>query len=661
MHWALPNPIATLLTGIALVTNAHSKQRHVICLKKDWMNGRYVPARMCILPYHLQLILYPSVYLSMQSTQIVCASLPGPIAHKLIKRPSRRLVLYGVLFVVLVFVLYHARLQSSSDQVRESLRDASLYILGYTRYDFKPTLIEQQCFDGAADRINANNLTDAIPETIHFIWTGNSEITFKLYLAVRAALVSAGIPDIRLHHDTPLNSANAWLRLLRPDLTLVPFETRDYLAGVAQHHPEAWTPSHQTDAMRLHVMLAHGGVYLDSDAYVLRPLASLLRGARDVYMGYEGGNRMGLCDGVILAKAGAPFIARRLGEYATFDDGNWNYHSVLAARHPDEICTLSPSAFFWPLWDRAAVDWMHAPLGGGGGCGGGGVGCNHGTASEKVDHKQKERPYVIRPTRSCPRKPSNVIASSDQWNYWIEWPGAWKGENPPFAQGLDKSNTITMEQPSMAPTVSNNDANDATATGNGPEPKSKGHGAGRSEASTTFTPSHHRHPVKSLHAEARQKLTTKKKQKTVQRTYTAQADLTQEAIVLLETIRDTLANYKTLVGYLSGNSPDVLGPFGSQVARLAATTTYLISILGPSILAARAVPTASGEYALLRRLKIQAGQDEAVAQLRHLLALRAEGGGATPLAFEPSVDFDPIPCPRQSHYQNVANVNTDFR
>lgn len=293
---------------------------------------------------------------------------PGPVVHKLIKRPTKRLVLYGILFVVIVFIFYKAQPQSLRDQVWERLRDIAVYTVGYTRYNFKPTLSEQQCFDGSADRINAHNLTDTIPETIHFIWHGHSEIPFKLYLAVRAALVSTGVLTVHLHHDTPLNGDNAWLRLLRPNLTLVPFEAPDYLTEVAAYHPETWQGSHQTDAMRLHVMLEHGGVYLDSDAYVLRPLTNLFRGARDVYMGAEGGLRWGLCDGVIMAKAGAPFIARWLGEYASFDDRSWNYHSVmlpakLAGQHRDEVCTLSPSAFFWPLWTRAAVDWMHEPLG----------------------------------------------------------------------------------------------------------------------------------------------------------------------------------------------------------------------------------------------------------------------------------------------------------
>lgn len=298
----------------------------------------------------------------------ILAFQPRPIGLKFIGRPARRLIVYGLLFALAVFgYLYYAQPQTFKDHIWWRVREGALYALHVTRYNFKPTLLEQQCFDGTADPINAHNLTDSIPETVHFIWIGNSEISFKLYLAIRAALVSTGIISVKLHHDTPLNGNNEWLRLLQPNLTLVHFDRPDYLTEVAAYHPETWSGSHQTDAIRLHVLQDQGGIYLDSDAYILRPLNNLFQGARDVYMGYEGGNRWGLCDGVIMAKAGAPFISRWLDEYATLDDSRWNYHSVrlprlLASKYPDDICTLSPSAFFWPLWTKTAVDWMHEPL-----------------------------------------------------------------------------------------------------------------------------------------------------------------------------------------------------------------------------------------------------------------------------------------------------------
>ncbi|KAJ3476624.1 hypothetical protein NLG97_g9069 [Lecanicillium saksenae] len=84
-------------------------------------------------------------------------------------------------------------------------------------------------------------------------------------------------------------------------------------------------------------------------------------------MGYEGGHRRAMANSVIFAKRGAPFVERWLARYDGFDPSIWDHHSVilpaaLAREHPDEICRLSPAAFFWPLWTDSHVAWMHAPL-----------------------------------------------------------------------------------------------------------------------------------------------------------------------------------------------------------------------------------------------------------------------------------------------------------
>lgn len=180
----------------------------------------------------------------------ILAFQPRPLGLKIgMRRPTRRLV-YGLVFAlaVLSYICY-AHPQAFKNHIWWRIQEAYLYAMQYTRYNFKPTLFERQCFDGTAARINAHNLTDTIPETVHFIWIGNSEISFKLYLAIRAALVSTGIRSAHLHHDTPLNGDNGWLRLLQPNLTLIHFNRPDYLTEVAAYHPETWRGSHQTDAV----------------------------------------------------------------------------------------------------------------------------------------------------------------------------------------------------------------------------------------------------------------------------------------------------------------------------------------------------------------------------------------------------------------------------
>ena len=51
----------------------------------------------------------------------------------------------------------------------------------------------------------------------------------------------------------------------------------------------------------------------------------------------------------------------------SFNSKGWNEHSVLqpkilSIQHPDLICPLSPSVFFWPTWTKAHARYMHEPI-----------------------------------------------------------------------------------------------------------------------------------------------------------------------------------------------------------------------------------------------------------------------------------------------------------
>jgi SAM-dependent methyltransferase len=81
-----------------------------------------------------------------------------------------------------------------------------------------------------------------------------------------------------------------------------------------------------------------------------------------VVLGRESGDReFGLCNAVILAEPGAPFLQRWHNEYRSFrskgHDKYWGEHSVeiplqLAKAHPGEVTILAPKAFFWPTWQE---------------------------------------------------------------------------------------------------------------------------------------------------------------------------------------------------------------------------------------------------------------------------------------------------------------------
>ena len=230
-------------------------------------------------------------------------------------------------------------------------------------FDFRDTVDEQRCYNGSILRINADDVPLAIPNIVHFTWglKGDGVFTLALYLAIRAALLNIRPDEIQLHYSY-LDKTNPYFEKLAPNLTLVHHDPDELLAL----HPQ-WHVAHLSDVIRLQALNTTGGIYLDSDVYALRPFDDVLSGARDAVLAHEGGNRYGLCNAIVLAKPGSRFIARWLAEYDGFAEQDWNYHSVvlprkLADRHPDELCALSPTAFFWPLWTPGHVDYMHRRL-----------------------------------------------------------------------------------------------------------------------------------------------------------------------------------------------------------------------------------------------------------------------------------------------------------
>ncbi|RDA91797.1 hypothetical protein CP533_2806 [Ophiocordyceps camponoti-saundersi (nom. inval.)] len=262
--------------------------------------------------------------------------------------------------------------------------------------DFTPTPKELACLHGLPLPDEAGTTSAAatdeapIPNVVNFIFfqrlpprNSQGDFGFLSYLAVRSAIVSLKPQRLYLHYGfssppsprhRPDNNVdgeakfkhlivnNPWIRRLAKHV-----ELKRYTKPIdnSLRHQE-----HLADKVRLEILLEHGGIYLDLDAFALRPFAKALEppSPHDAVLGYEGGNRAGMCNAVIAARPNSTFIRRWLETYDGVDlNKEWNYHSVilpmeLASQHPDEICPLPPDAFLWPTWTWGHVRWMHEPL-----------------------------------------------------------------------------------------------------------------------------------------------------------------------------------------------------------------------------------------------------------------------------------------------------------
>jgi hypothetical protein len=224
-------------------------------------------------------------------------------------------------------------------------------------FDFKPTDIEETCF-----RSNIHS-TDPIPNVVHIIWLNNTELDFINYLTIRSALISLQPDRVNLHY-TDLNGQNEWFVKLRDYVTLV---QHDLETEYGQQIKDKWQISHVADLLRLDVIAKEGGIYLDMDVIALRSFDHLLGCEKDLILGHEGGDRHGLCNAIIVGRPGSSFIQRWRKSYGTFATNEWNYHSVilpkeLSLMYRDEICTISPSVFYWPTWTRKHIRYMHEPI-----------------------------------------------------------------------------------------------------------------------------------------------------------------------------------------------------------------------------------------------------------------------------------------------------------
>lgn len=181
-----------------------------------------------------------------------------------------------------------------------------------------------------------------IPNQIHFVYTGGRPFSFVHYLAVRTAWTVNRPGRILFHHTE--EPTGQWWERARPMLTLHRVEPITEIFGNPVNYP-----AHQADVIRLRMLKALGGIYLDLDVISLNPLEPLR--SHSCVMGMEPG--VGLCNAVILAEPNAPFIATWLEAYRDFDARQWNRHSVqrpwqLARQMPDAIRVEDPYAFFYP-------------------------------------------------------------------------------------------------------------------------------------------------------------------------------------------------------------------------------------------------------------------------------------------------------------------------
>lgn len=172
------------------------------------------------------------------------------------------------------------------------------------------------------------------------------------YACVKSAIERIKPMDVFFYcHFEP---TGPWWELTRELVTVEKIKSPTQVFGNALLHP-----AHRADVVRLEKLLSVGGIYLDADVFVHRNFDPLLRYSAVLGEQRVKGTVTGLCNAVILAEPGAPFLEKWYASYRSFRskgyDDHWDEHSVkipyqLSKEYPTEITTVPHRAFFEPTF-----------------------------------------------------------------------------------------------------------------------------------------------------------------------------------------------------------------------------------------------------------------------------------------------------------------------
>jgi hypothetical protein len=196
-----------------------------------------------------------------------------------------------------------------------------------------------------------------IPKTIHFVYGLKEDAIFGLvqYLSIASAYI-VHKPSVIYLHCANIPTGFYWDMVSSLVIINIVRDVTKIFGNPVIHY------AHKADIIRLRALLKFGGVYLDLDMISLVSFDRHL--SNDFVMGRE--KDVGLCNGVIMSTKHSKFLKIWYNAYKTFNDSDWNYHSVIlpnelskSSLHSNDITILNFKTFFWPKWDKEGLQLMY--------------------------------------------------------------------------------------------------------------------------------------------------------------------------------------------------------------------------------------------------------------------------------------------------------------
>lgn len=206
-----------------------------------------------------------------------------------------------------------------------------------------------------------------IPRLFHFVYGLHRQIApFHLvhYLCLESCL-RVNRPDRLFFHYHHEPWGQYW-DLVRDRIQLVQVPHPEFFNRYryADRRVEQYRYAHESDFVRLDVLIEHGGVYTDIDTLFINPLADslfdkdfVLAKEDDVLDMASGRLRPSLCNAFIMSAPGAEFGRLWRSHLTKAFDGSWSRHSTLLpadlARGRPELIHIEPAHTVYPfMWTR---------------------------------------------------------------------------------------------------------------------------------------------------------------------------------------------------------------------------------------------------------------------------------------------------------------------
>lgn len=156
-----------------------------------------------------------------------------------------------------------------------------------------------------------------VPNIVHFVRFWQPHLTFVEMLAIKAALVNI-TPDVLYIHSNKGPLGVYWDMIKNATAIRVKYMPRPkkvYGRRISNVH-------HSSDVARLLVLMKHGGIYIDNDMFVLKPLDKYRK--YEFTVGWKQGESMG--NQLLISNKNARFLHLYFTSYAEYNGSKWYYN-----------------------------------------------------------------------------------------------------------------------------------------------------------------------------------------------------------------------------------------------------------------------------------------------------------------------------------------------